>query len=54
MIKRQFGDVKVRFKGLAKNTGQILTLFAMANLWLVRKKLLALTGGLRPQFAGGA
>ena len=54
VIKRQFGYVKVRFKGLAKNTAQILTLFAMANLWLVRKKLLAITGGLRPQFAGGA
>lgn len=54
VIKRQFGYMKVRFKGLAKNTGQILTLFALANLWLVRKKLLAATGGLRPQFANGA
>ncbi|WP_370307270.1 IS5 family transposase [Sinimarinibacterium flocculans] len=51
VIKRQFGYMKVRFKGLAKNTGQVLTLFALANLWLVRKKLLAMTGGLRPQFA---
>ena len=50
VIKRQFGFVKVRFKGLAKNTAQIVTLFALANLWMVRKKLLALTGGLRPQF----
>lgn len=50
VVKRQFGFVKVRFKGLAKNTAQIVTLFALANLWLVRKKLLALTGGLRPQF----
>ena len=49
VIKRQFGFVKVRFKGLAKNTAQIVTLFALANLWLVRKKLLALAGGLRPQ-----
>lgn len=53
VIKRQFGYMTVRFKGLAKNTGQILTLFALANLWLVRKKLLAMTGGLRPQFANG-
>ena len=42
--------MKVRFKGLAKNTAQVVTLFALANLWLVRKKLLAMTGGLRPQF----
>ena len=54
VIKRQFGYLKVRFKGLAKNTAQILTLFALANLWLVRKKLLAATGGLRPQLANGA
>jgi transposase, IS5 family len=53
VVKRQFGYVKTRFKGLAKNTAQLLTLFALANLWLVRKKLLAMTGGLRPQFAGG-
>lgn len=51
VIKRQFGYVKVRFKGLAKNAAQVLTLFALANLWMVRKKLLAMTGGLRPQFA---
>ena len=51
VVKRQFGFVKVRFKGLAKNTAQIVTLFALANLWMVRKKLLAMTGGLRPQLA---
>jgi transposase, IS5 family len=45
--------VKVRFKGLAKNAAQVLTLFALANLWMVRKKLLAMTGGLRPQIANG-
>jgi transposase, IS5 family len=53
VIKRQFGYVKVRFKGLAKNAAQVLTLFALANLWMVRKKLLAMTGGLRPQIANG-
>jgi len=31
----------VRFKGLAKNTQHLLTLFALANLWLARKRLLA-------------
>ncbi|MEQ1440795.1 IS5 family transposase, partial [Fontimonas sp. SYSU GA230001] len=39
VVKRQFGYMKVRFKGLSKNTAQIVTLFALANLWLVRKKL---------------
>lgn len=40
VIKRQFGHVKVRYRGLAKNTAQLHTLFALANLWMVRKKLL--------------
>src|SRR5471030_2008155 len=30
VIKRQFGYIKVRFKGLAKNTAQIVTLFAQS------------------------
>ncbi|GAC1500493.1 MAG: IS5-like element ISPsy2 family transposase [Steroidobacteraceae bacterium] len=44
VIKRQFGYVKVRFKGLAKNTAQIITLFALSNLWMARRALLANTG----------
>jgi transposase, IS5 family len=40
VIKRQFGHVKVRYRGLAKNTAQLHTLFALANLWLVRRQLL--------------
>lgn len=51
VIKRQFGLVKVRFRGLAKNTAHVITLFALSNLWMVRRKLLAMTGSLRPQFA---
>ena len=39
VIKRQFGHVKVRYRGLAKNTAQLHTLFALANLWLARRKL---------------
>ena len=50
VIKRQFGFVKVRFKGLAKNTAQVITLFALSNLWMARKQLMAMTGSLRPQF----
>jgi IS5 family transposase len=38
VIKRQFGHVKVRYRGLAKNTAQLQTLFALANLWMVRKR----------------
>ncbi len=41
VIKRQFGYRKVRFKGLAKNTAQIQTLFALGNLWMARSTLLA-------------
>jgi IS5 family transposase len=41
VIKRQFGHVKVRYRGLAKNTAQLHMLFALANLWLVRRQLLA-------------
>ena len=48
VVKRQFGFVKVRYRGLAKNTGQIVTLFALANLWLARKRLLPLVGEVRP------
>ena len=43
VIKRQFGFTKVRYRGLAKNTAQITTLFALSNLWMVRKKLMTLT-----------
>ncbi len=51
VVKCQFGYVKVRFRGLAKNTAQIITLFALSNLSMARYKLLAMTGKLRPQLA---
>ena len=44
VIKRQFGFTKVRYKGLKKNTAQIITLFALSNLWMVRNKLMVLPG----------
>ena len=47
VIKRQFGYEKVRFRGLAKNTAQMLTLFALSNLWMVRRHLLASTVEVR-------
>ena len=40
VIKRQFGYVKVRYRGLAKNTAQLHTLFALSNLWMARRRLL--------------
>jgi len=40
VVKCQFGYLKVRFKGLMKNTAQVLTLFALANLYHARKRLL--------------
>ena len=42
VIKRQWGHVKVRYRGLAKNTAQLHTLFALSNLWMVRKHLMAM------------
>ena len=41
VIKRQFGYVKVRYRGLTRNTAHLHTLFALANIWMVRRQLLA-------------
>ncbi len=51
VIKCQFGLTKVRFKGLAKNTAHVITLFALSNLWMARKKLMAMMGVVRVQGA---
>jgi len=47
VIKRQFGYTKVRFRGLVKNTAQLVTLFALSNLWMARRHLLTNAGGVR-------
>lgn len=47
VIKRQFGYVKVRFRGLAKNTAHMVTLFALSNLWMARRHMLTSAGELR-------
>jgi len=44
VVKRQFGYTKVRYRGLVKNTAQVLTLFALGNLWMARGKLMKMTG----------
>lgn len=48
VIKRQFGFTKVRYRGLAKNTAALMTLFALSNLWMVRRRLLAMTPEVCP------
>ena len=40
VIKCQFGFTKVRYRGLAKNTAQLITLFALSNLWMARRRIL--------------
>ncbi len=54
MIKRQFGYVKVQYRGLAKNTAQLKTLFAMSNLWMARRTMGVLEGKVRPDVAVAA
>ena len=44
VIKQQFGFTKVRYRGLAKNTAQIVTLFALSNLWMARRRLMGIVG----------
>ena len=40
VIKRQFGHVKTRYRGLVKNRARLFTLFALGNLFLVRKRVM--------------
>jgi IS5 family transposase len=40
VIKRQFGYLKTRYRGLKKNAAQIATLFALSNLWMARHDLM--------------
>ena len=44
IVKRQFGYLKTRYSGMAKNSAQIVTLFALANLYHARYHL----GAVRP------
>ena len=48
VIKRQFGFVEVRYRGLAKDTAQLTTLFALSNLWMVRHRLMPSVRPVRP------
>ena len=40
VVKRLWGFAKVRYRGIHKNTVRALTMFALANLYLVRRRLL--------------
>jgi transposase, IS5 family len=44
IIKRIFGFTKVRYRGLMKNANRLFVTCALANLYLVRRKLLRLQG----------
>ena len=41
IVKNLFHHKKVRYKGLAKNTAQLHTLFALANLMIAKRTFLA-------------
>jgi IS5 family transposase len=41
VVKRLWGFRKVRCRGLAKNTARAYAAFALANLYLVRRRLSA-------------
>ena len=48
IVKNLFHFRKVRYKGLAKNTAQLHTLFGLANLMIAKRRLLALNGQVAP------
>jgi hypothetical protein len=43
-LQQWFGFTKVRYKGLAKNTAQLMTLFALSTVWMARRHLLGARG----------
>lgn len=55
VLKQQFGYVKVRYRGLKKNTAQIVTLFALGNLRMAKADGLheaEVLAGVKPQCPG--
>ena len=45
IIKNLFKHRKVRYRGLSKNTAQLYSLFALANLVIARRALLSAVKG---------
>jgi IS5 family transposase len=41
VLKCQFGDRSVRYRGIARNAAQVFSLLSLANLYLARRKLMA-------------
>jgi IS5 family transposase len=41
VVKNLFKHKKTRYRGLAKNAAQLLSLFGLANLMLAKRRLLA-------------
>lgn len=44
VVKNLFGHKKTRYRGLAKNHGQLYSLFGLANLVIAKRRLLAIHG----------
>jgi transposase, IS5 family len=44
VVKRLWGFTKVRYRGLVKNTARLFTAFALANLYLLRRRLITPQG----------
>jgi IS5 family transposase len=44
VVKRLWGFTKVRYRGLAKNTARLFSAFALANLYLLRRRLITPQG----------
>ncbi|HEY6453799.1 MAG TPA: transposase [Steroidobacteraceae bacterium] len=44
VVKRLRGITKVRYRGLAKNTDRLYTAFALANLYMLRRRLISPQG----------
>lgn len=42
IVKNRFGHKKARYRGLAKNAAQLMTLFGLANLLIAKRRLFAL------------
>jgi transposase, IS5 family len=40
VVKQLWGFTKTRYRGLAKNTARLFTMFALANLYMVRRRLM--------------
>ena len=45
IVKNRFHHKKLRYRGLKKNTAQLHTLFALANLVIAKQALLSRSGG---------